>query len=239
MNRSVVVLALMLSCARAWGSGFELNALQNLTQDQFHQLSEDLGAALSYKPLEPAAALGPLGFDVGVALTGTTLANTAAFQSAVGNSSVFSTLPVPSLRATKGLPYNVDVGAEYSHIPNSGINLYGGEVKWAVLPGDMFLPAVALRADVTRVDGISQLGFETIGADISISKGFLLATPYLGAGTVHSRSATDGLALQQVNLTQGKVFAGVDFNLGLGNLVFEFDSTGSIRSYGAKLGMRF
>jgi len=239
MKRILAALGLSVLGTGAMASSFELTGLQNLSQAEFHQLAQDLGAALSYKPLEPADPLGITGVDFGAAVSLTPLANTSAVQKAISNSTVFSTLPVPTLRIAKGLPYNVDVGALYARVPSSGINLYGGELKWAVLPGGIALPAVALRADVTRINGVNQLGFETIGADVSISKGFLFATPYLGVGTVHSRSATAGLALTQVNLTQGKVFAGVDLNLGLGNLVFEADSTGSIRTYSFKAGMRF
>jgi hypothetical protein len=238
--RAMTAALLALAGNSAWASSFDLNSLENLSQSQFQALSEDLGAALSYKPLEPAAPLGVTGFDIGAALEGTSLANTQAVQTAVGSSSVYGTLPVPSIRAVKGLPYNVDVGAEYARIPGSGnMSLYGAELKWAFLPGDMFLPSVALRASVTRIDGVPQLGFESYGADISISKGFLMVTPYGGIGEVRSRSATDGLSLQQVNINQTKVFAGADFNLGLANLVFEADSTGNIKSYGAKIGFRF
>jgi len=117
--------------------------------------------------------------------------------------------------------------------------MYGGELKWAVVPGDVVLPAIAVRAAITRLNGISQLGFETASADISISKGFVLATPYAGVGTVRSRSATDGLPLKQENLSQSKVFGGVDLNLGLIGIVLEADSTGGIHSYSVKGGLRF
>jgi len=239
MKRLIAVAALSLVCADALASGFDINALKQLSQGEFQQLAQDLGAALSYKPLAPADTLGPLGFDAGGALSATTLANTATLQKAISNSSVYSTLPVPSLRLIKGLPFNVDVGFEYARVPSSSINLYGGELKWAILPGDIALPTIALRAAVTRINGVSQLGFETVSADASISKGFLFATPYAGIGEVRSRSAADGLQLKQVNLTQNKVFAGLQLNLGLPNLVVEADSTGGIRTYSAKLGLRF
>ncbi len=237
--RIVIAIGLLAIAAASRAASFDITSLQNLDQGQFRQLSQDLGAALSYKPLAPADPLGITGFDLGVAVSGTTLANRSSVDKALGKDTVFSTLPVPTLRAIKGLPYNIDVGVLYSRVPSSGINLYGGEVKWAVLPGDIALPAVSLRGSVTRLDGVSQLGFETYGADVSISKGFLLATPYAGGGFVRSRSATDGLPLQQENLTQSKVFGGVDFNLGLVNLVVEADSTGGIHSYSAKVGVRF
>jgi hypothetical protein len=83
------------------------------------------------------------------------------------------------------------------------------------------------------------MGFETIGADVSISKGFLNLTPYGGVGEVWSRTSTNGLALQQENLTQTKVFAGLGINLVVCDLTFEADTTGGIRSYSGKLGFRF
>lgn len=239
MKRTLTCAALLLATTGALASGFDINGLQYVNQTEFHEIAQDLGAAFSYKPMAPADSLGPLGFDIGVALSGTTLANTAALQKAVQNSTVFNTLPVPSLRVIKGLPLNVDIGAFYTRVPSSSVNLYGAEIKWAFLPGDVVLPAVAARATVTRLNGVSQLGFESYSADVSVSKGFVLLTPYAGVGAVRSNTSTDGLPLKQVNLTQGKVFAGASFNLGLGNLDVEADSTGGIHTYSAKLGIRF
>jgi hypothetical protein len=226
LSTGLAIPAVLAPGAAAWASGFDITDLQSLNQGQFRQLSQDLGAALSYKPLAPAESLGITGFDIGVALTGTVLDNKPAVQQAIGGSTVYSVLPVPTLRAIKGLPFNIDVGAMYARVPSSGINLYGADVKWAVLPGDIGLPAVALRGSVTRVDGVSQLGFETYGVDVSVSQDFVIATPYAGLGVVWSRTATDGLPLAQENLAQQKVFGGVDFNLGVAN-------------FSAKLGFRF
>ena len=239
MKRTLTSAAFLLLSTRTLASGFDINGLQHVSQDEFHQIAQDLGAAFSYKPMAPADTLGPLGFDIGAALSGTTLANTPALQKSIENSTVFSTLPVPSVRIIKGLPLNVDIGAFYARVPSSSVNLYGAEIKWAILPGDVALPTVALRGAITRLNGVGQLGFESYSADISISKGFVLLTPYAGVGAVRSNTSTNGLPLQQVNLTQGKVFGGAAFNLGLVNLNLEADSTGGIHTYSAKVGLRF
>ena len=243
---STLILSVFGLLADAHAGSFDITALQNLSQDQFHDLARNLGAALSYKPLEPADTLGVGGFDIGMVLTGTTLSNAGSIQGAINNSAtVFNTLPVPSARVTLGTPYHVDFGAQYSRIPSSPITLWGANLKWALLPGTMATPAIALRGSVTRLDGVSQMGFESIGADISVSKGVLMATPYAGVGGVWSRSSPSsvtnnaGQALQQVNIGQGKVFAGCGFNLGIADVTIEADSTGGIRSYSAKLGFRF
>src|SRR5260221_4287707 len=81
--------------------------IQPLNQSDFHALSEDLGAALSYKPLTPTAPLGITGFDVGIAVTDTKLQNSAVFAKAGAD---ISNAAVPSLRVNKGLPFGIDVG---------------------------------------------------------------------------------------------------------------------------------
>ena len=73
--------------------------IQPLNQGDFRALSEDLGAALSYKPLTPTTPLGLTGFDVGIAVTGTKLENRTAFANAGAD---ISNAAVPSLRVNKG-----------------------------------------------------------------------------------------------------------------------------------------
>jgi hypothetical protein len=153
--------------------------------------------------------------------------------------SVDTLLPVASLRAHKGLPWGIDLGASYVQVPDTNVKLWGGELRWAVLEGSTALPAIALRGSFSTTSGIDQLKMQTAGADISISKGILMFTPYAGVGQVWVKSTPQGVpGLTEESFTQTKVFAGVNINLGV-NLAFEVDSTGGITSYGAKVGLRF
>jgi hypothetical protein len=217
----------------------DINSLQTLTQAEFRLLSEDLGAALSYKPMIPSAPLGITGFDLGIALTGTKLKNEDVLRKAASGDAV-STLPVPTLRLDKGLPLDIDVAVAYANIPNSNLRYLGGELRWAILAGGVAEPAVALRVSHTQLGGVSQLGFQTNGVDISVSKGFALFTPYAGVGEVWSKSKPKGVpGLQSESLSKSKVFAGLNVNFGVVNLDVEADSTGGTNSYGAKIGFRF
>ncbi len=217
----------------------DINSINLLTQQQFRLLSEDLGATLSFKPLIPAEPLGITGFDVGVAVTATDLKNAVLLSLASSGESVDTLLPVASLRAHKGLPWGIDLGASYVQLPDSNVKLWGGELRWAVLEGSTALPAIALRGSFSATSGIDQLKMQTAGADISISKGILMFTPYAGVGQVWVKSTPQGVpGLTEESFTQTKVFAGVNINLGV-NLAFEVDSTGGITSYGAKIGLRF
>ena len=220
----------------------DISQIQNLNQDQFHGFSQDLAATLSYKPLTPTAPLGITGFDLGIAATATKIQNSDALnQVGAGD---HSTLAVPSLRVNKGLPFNIDVGAMVGEVPGSNVRVYGGELRYALVPGGAATPAIGVRGSYTKLTGVDQLDFNTRGLDLSISKGFLLFTPYAGIGRVWATSNPKDLTTNPNNLSKeslslNKTFVGLNMNFGLTNLVFEADRTGDDTSYGVKLGFRF
>lgn len=218
----------------------EINTLNLLTQSEFRALSEDLGATLSYKALVPAESLGVIGFDIGVGVTATELQHREVLAKAAAGADVPKALPVTSVRAVKGLPFNIDIGASLGRVPTTGATTAGGELRWAFVPGGVLTPALAVRASYTQLSGIDQLKASSAGLDVSISKGFLFATPYAGIGTVTTRTQVTGTTLlQKERIHQTRVFGGVNVNLGLVNLAVEADKTGDATSYGVKAGFRF
>ena len=235
-----VVLTACMTAAPALAG--DIDTVQNLAQSQFKDLSEDLGAALSYKSLAPAEALGVTGFDLSLAVTGTSLNSVEVWRQASGGDSVNSTLPLATLRLAKGLPFNIDIGAFYLAVPNTNIKQYGGEARWAFIEGGPVTPAVAVHATYSKLTGVDQLDLNSSSIDVSISKGFAFITPYIGAGTVHTNVMPQGSAAQVLRsetVNQSKVFGGVNFNMGLPNIALELDRTGDVTSYGAKFGLRW
>ena len=217
-----------------------IDKLQALSQGEFRALSEDLGAALSYKPLTPAAPLGITGFDIGLAVTATKIENSALLQKAGAGD--HSTLPVPSLRFNKGLPLDIDVGVMVGAVPGTDIRLYGAELRYAIVSGGVAMPAIGIRGSYTKLTGVDQLGFDTKGVDLLISKGFAMFTPYAGVGKVWVASTPKDIpppGLSKESFSLNKVFVGFNLNFGVTNLAFEGDRTGDATSYGAKLGFRF
>jgi hypothetical protein len=234
-----IATALLLALASAPALA-DIDRLQLLTQPEFRALAEDMGAALSYKPLQPIEPLGFPGFDVGVAATGTHIKHQDLWARATGESDFPSTVVVPSVRAGIGLPWNFDLSAMYSSVPKTGVSLAGGALSWALYGGSTLLPAFGVRASYTRMFGVDQLDFNSSGLDASISKGFGPFTPYLGAGKIWSKATPQSTTiLQPENFSQTKVFAGVGVKVTVVNFVVEYDRTGGINSYGAKLGLRF
>jgi hypothetical protein len=210
----------------------------NLNQANFRLLSEDLGAALSYKPLTPAAPLGVTGFDMGIAATATKLENRAVLASTGAGD--HSSVVAPTLRLNKGLPFGIDVGAMYAAIPGTNIRLAGAELRYALMSGGVATPAIGLRGSYSRLSGVDRFELNTKGVDLSISKGFAMITPYAGVGKVWVSSTPEGFAsLAKESFTLNKGFAGVNMNFGMTNIALEGDRTGKATSYGAKLGFRF
>ena len=216
----------------------DIDNLVNLSQGDFRKLSEDAGAAFSYHPKTPTEPLGITGFDVGLSLTLSTLANKDAWVRA-SSSTVPDLVPIPTLRANKGLPMGIDVGLMYAMIPESNVKLWGGEARWAFIQGGIAEPAVGVRGSFTKLQGVNQLDMTTKGLDVSASKGFAMLTPYIGIGRVWVSSDPHVLNLSREDFGLNRFFLGAGFNLLTFNLNAEFDRTGESTAYSLKAGIRF
>jgi len=214
--------------------------LQGLGQADFRALSEDLGSALSYKPAAPATPQGVTGFDIGLEVTQTNMAKSSQLWSTITGGNAVSSLYVPKLTVAKGLPFGIDIAGFISKVPTTNISLTGAELRYAILDGGMATPAVAVRGAFTKLSGVNQLSFDTKSLDVSISKGFVMVTPYAGVGQVWTNSSANvaglGGANLSTNFTQSKVFAGAKLSLGVVNFVGEVDKTGAARSVTLKMG---
>jgi len=216
----------------------KLNTLQNLSQAEFKSLSEDLGSALSYKPITPAAPLGVTGFDVGLELSVTEMKKSSALWSKASGGSL-DTLVIPKLHLAKGLPFGLDIAAFISTVPTTNITLLGADLRYAIMEGGMTMPAISVRGAFTRLSGVDQLALHTESLDISISKGFAMFTPYLGIGEVWTSSTPHGVPLGAESFSQSKAFIGGNVNMGLVNFAVEADQTGAAKTLSGKFGFRF
>jgi len=163
-----------------------------LIQSQFKELSKEAGAALAYRNAAPAAPLGITGFDIGAEVSFIDIKKDSEYWQKALGTDTSSYLYIPSLRARKGLPFGIDVGAMYSYVPDSNVKLYGFEVSKAILEGTAVTPALGIRASYTKLAGVSDLDLQTVGIDANISKGFAIITPYAGAGLVWVDSEARG-----------------------------------------------
>lgn len=241
MNKQIshAFVASILTICASQSFAFDIKQVGQLSQTEFKALGEDVSAMMSYKPMIPAADLGLTGFDIGVSVNGTKIRNKEALKEAAGGASIPTVIPLVAVRAAKGLPFGINVGASYSNLPGTPFSALGGDLRWAVLPGSMVMPAVSLRFSLSKSVGVDELSTRSTGFDVSISKGFTLLTPYAGIGRVSTKVEASNTNLSNEKIGQTKLFGGLNANLGLMNLAVEADRTGSTNTYGMKLGVRF
>lgn len=237
--KRALLLGVLSATVPATYAASDIDSIQDLAQDEFVKFSEDMGAALSYQALAPAEPLGITGFDIALEVTATDLDNPDLFDIATGGNGV-DTLVVPKVHVHKGLPANIDIGGFYSAVPNSNIELFGAELRYAFIEGGPATPAVAVRGTYTKLAGVDQLDLETKGLELTASKGLGPLTPYAGAGMVWVTSDPDSsTGLEKEEFTLGKYYLGANVNFVVMNLAFQVDKTGDATSLGAKVGWRF
>jgi len=212
------------------------DTLDRLSQDQFESLVTNLGSATGYKALAPGEPLGVLGFDLAAGLS-VTETDDELFE--LAGSDALDLLVVPRLSVQKGLPAGLDIGAYVGALADSDATLLGVEGRYAILDGGILTPSLGLRLAATRLLGADELDLENYSAELVLSKGFVMLTPYAGIGIVRTVGEAKGVEnLDEVGVNEEKLLLGLNVNLGI-NLGFEADVSGGNATYSAKIGFRF
>jgi hypothetical protein len=212
-------------------------------QELFGDLIKVLGAAMSYRAVTPAEPLGLLlGIDVGLEVTGSKMKNELDGWKKATSTNGQDTIYNGKIHVHKGLPLGIDVGAYFGSVADSNMKSVGGEIRYAILKGSTITPALAVRGSYTSMTGVNDLDLNTAGLELSISKGFLMLTPYAGLGAIRYEGegvGTDSYKFDSESDTLAKYFLGVNFNMGFVNFAAEADKTGENSSYSAKFGLRW
>lgn len=219
-------------------SAKSFDALENLSQEQFREFSENLSAGTHYKAVAPPETLGVLGFDIGLVVSTTDIRGQLFDQASAGGFEG-SELIIPRLHVHKGLPFGIDLGASLGIVPDSDASVIGAEARYAIIDGGAVTPAVGLRASYAQVQGLDDFGLKSYALELGISKGVLMFTPYAGIGIVRSTANPrnmDNLSVETYE--QRKLLVGVTVNIGIA-FTLEAERTDDIRTYSAKLGFRF
>ncbi|HSW84450.1 MAG TPA: hypothetical protein VLH12_13290 [Usitatibacter sp.] len=233
MKKMLAAAAAVITLPSYAGDFTNLGAL---SQPEFRLVSEDLGAAFSYKGVTPAKRLGPIGFDVGIEVTQTHFENSSLFAKA-GAGDLGDVL-VPKFHVNAGLVGGVDIGAFIGGSSDLDATVFGMDLRYAILEDTLTTPAVALRLSGTRTNGMAvQVG--TVAADLMVSKTLTMLTPYGGVGIARVRSKASSGLLSDETFNKGRFFAGVNLNMAFANFAIEAEKMGDNASYSAKIGLRF
>lgn len=227
-------------CARTDASGplvLQADSVPTLRPDEqaFAALVAQIGHGVAPVVLAPVTTSGPVGFDVGVETTVTSLdpSSDALQRGTRGygvatcegrNDDVRSALVTNRLHFTKGLPYGLSVGGAVGRVDAAGSYLVGVDLKLALLE-EIFRgrwPDVALRASLNKLVGAASLDLFVAALDAIVSKRFVVAhrlelSPWLGAGLLWTRAQSGRVDLTP-NIDALACRAGVDAVCNAGGL---------------------
>ena len=216
----LLLLFLALPAAADWG------IRPDAPEEDFQEFHRRFSSAVYHYPRHGAAPLGLIGFDVYA---------DAAFDSEFGDEEFVDTvldddptggvLSVIRVGARKGLPAGIDIGVAYGRVLESDLELISGDLQWAILEGGALSPALSLRLTGTRTLGSETYDLDQYGAEILLSKGFAVLTPFVGAGVVRSEGSLDtglGRTLDESD-TQGVLYGGITLNLLLPKITVEVE----------------
>jgi hypothetical protein len=196
------------------------------TRGDFEAFHRRFGSDAYFYPRHSAAPLGLIGFEVYADATYEDKFDDQSFnQTAVDGSYTGGFLSVARVGARKGLPGGVDVGLAYGKTLNGDVKLISAELQYAILHGGLLEPALSVRVTGTRTVNATAYELNQYGADVLLSKGFTVLTPYLGAGLIRSRGRLDRglLGTFEDTETHAVAFAGVTLNLLLPKINFEVE----------------
>ena len=233
-----VLLLVSLLTAPAFAGKYDVD-LTNLTPSNFNDLVKEAGTVIAYRGIAPAEPGGLTGFDIGIEASFVKIDNDL-WDEVLDSNDVPSYLPVPRVHVRKGLPFGIDLGVSYAMVPESNIEVIGGEIQYAMMDGSAALPALAVRGHYSTLRGVDDLDLETYGADAVLSKGFLFLTPYLGAGVLRTDGKYTGnvVALQNLDesVTTPRVFGGVQIAMALLRITLDAEYA-EVPVYSAKVSL--
>ena len=174
---------------------------QAVAMDTYELVVNQLGLAISNKPMAPGETLGVFGFDVG-------LSSTVAFIDTKDGSSgqpspwarvnetgePNAVMWIPWLSARKGLPLSLEIGGNLGYIAFSRQTIFSGYGRWGLWEGYHPIPDLSIQVGYSGYVGNSEL--ELGALDYSATLGYTLPfgslvginqaqfSPYLGVGQV-------------------------------------------------------
>lgn len=196
--------------------------------ESFHAFHQRFSGDVYHYPRHGAAPLGLIGFDVYAEASVDRGFESSAADDLINGTLTDGAMAVGRIGVRKGLPGGIDLGVSYGQTFGGKVKLASADLQWAILHGGILEPAVSLRFTGTgTVGGTGTYDLRQGGAEILVSKGFTVLTPYAGAGVVTSRGRLNrihGSTLQETD-TRGIAYAGVTLNLLLPKITVEVEKS--------------
>ncbi|HVR96390.1 MAG TPA: hypothetical protein VMW27_07240 [Thermoanaerobaculia bacterium] len=225
-----LLLLLTAAPAAAW------DIRDDAPADGFRVFHERFSDAVYHYPRHGAAPLGLVGFEVYAdAAVDQTFDDEGLEGPVIDDELTGGLLAVARVGARKGLPAGIDIGLAYGKVLDSDLDLVSADLQWAILKGGALSPALSLRLTGTQTLDSGSYDLQQYGAEVLLSKGFAVLTPYIGGGFVYSESRLSSpTRTLKEDSTRGVLYAGATLNLLLPKITVEVEK-GEELLYSAKV----
>ncbi|NOZ94771.1 MAG: hypothetical protein GXP47_08555 [Acidobacteria bacterium] len=173
----VVVLTLLLAGVAVAG---DIVLSPDLTREELGELTDHLGEAI-VMPTGPVKPMGVPGFELRLIGTWVNADSGASWwkHSMTGVSDTAGGLASGALLARAGLPWGIDVGAQYGGV--AGETYWSAELRKSLLKESGLKPSLGLRGSYSTMDS-GPVDLDVWTADFGISKRFAIFVPYASVG---------------------------------------------------------
>jgi hypothetical protein len=205
---------------RAW----EVSA--GATTEDFQAFHRRFSSDAYFFPRHGAAPLGLIGFEIYADASYDADFDDEPFvATAIDGDFTGGFLSVARVGVRKGLPGGVDLGVSYGRALGGDLKLVSAEVQYAIFKGGVVSPALSIRVTGSRTTGSEVYDLDQYGAELLLSKGFTVVTPYIGAGVVRSAGTlASGLGTRfEETENRGVVYGGVTLNLLIPRITVEIE----------------
>lgn len=242
MRRRPELLVLLLAFLVAVPVQASWEVSPNATSEDFQAFHSRFSSGAYFYPRHGAAPLGLIGFEVYADATYDEGFDDEPFNdTAIDGDFTGGFLSVARIGARKGLPGGIDLGVAYGEALDGDLKLLSAEIQYAILKGGLVKPALSLRVTGSRSMDSETYDLDQYGAEVLLSKGFAVLTPYVGAGIVYSKGTLDRgslLTAFEEEETRGVIYGGVTLNLLLPKITVEIEKAEEIQG-AVRIGIGF
>lgn len=198
----------------------------------FEAFHRRLSGDVYHYPRHGAAPLGITGFDVYAdASVDRGFDEEPFYGTVVSGDLAGGLLSFARVGARKGLPGGIDLGLAYGRVLGGDLKLVSADLQWAMIKGGTLSPALSLRLTGSRTVNADRFELDQYGAELLLSKGFAVLTPYIGGGVILSeaRLQRELLPALEDDQEQGILYAGVTLNLLIPKITVEVEKAEDIQ----------
>jgi len=225
----------------------------SLTQDAWHQFTQEAGLVAYFRPLRDATSMGVGRYEFSILQWTTKLDDT---QNAWNDTFVHpdsthwltegAGLGFPGLTFRTGITEKLDAGVYWTKNFEANYGFWGGQVQYAFIQGEANDLAASGRMSFVSLYGPDDLGLNVVGLELLASKRFdvysdwVSISPYAGVSTYLSNSheTTTAVDLQDEHVVGIQGMAGAVAHISMARVAAEYN-VARVHSFSLKVGIEF